>query len=433
MKQAISKAFSSAGLRQSFLVIFGNGFSAGVSAIALIIFSRLLGPEQFGIFSVAFSLQIITMRLADAGINIAAQKLIAQTYHHDQQLARVYLAAATRLKLITSSVLVCAGVIFAPYISDHWLHIPDPNIVRLAFLLSLVLIIFEYIALILQTIQAFKHSVFMSISQAVLKLVLAGGFILTGAINATTTFVLYSLTPLIGVILGVKYLPRWVRLPAQPTHQSYQDIGKIGRFTAIAVIAAAISENIDVLLVKSYLTEFDTGLFAAGARIALLLSLVAYSLGMVLNPRVAQYRQPDNLLSYLKKSSLVILVALISIPFLIPFSGLLIQITAGSDYLAATTSVRYLISSGMVLIATTPLIALFYLIDKPQYFAISGVVQTVILIAADSVLIPAYGINGAGFARLIARLGVFMFSLLYAAIATQKYLHALKEGQSKSS
>ena len=63
----------------------GNFTGMMTSAIALIIYSRFMGPAEFGLFSVAFAFMQIVVRIADFGTNMAAERTIARAYDHQSR------------------------------------------------------------------------------------------------------------------------------------------------------------------------------------------------------------------------------------------------------------------------------------------------------------------------------------------------------------
>jgi O-antigen/teichoic acid export membrane protein len=98
-------------------------------------------------------------------------------------------------------------------------------------------------------------------------------------------------------------------------------------------------------------------------------------------------------------------------------SPLAIRFTVGPDFAPATSSLNLLLISTAILAATSPFVALFYLFDKPQYFAYSGIIGSALLIGGDFWAIPAYGLVGAGYVRILSRLAVLLFTVIYARLA----------------
>ena len=420
ISKAVTYLTTSSGLRQSVLVLFGNGLSAALAALAMIIYSRLLGPVEFGVFSIGYSILQFITRLSDGGVHIAVQKLVASCYRNQPQEAATIAVAGSILKLGLSLVTAVGFWILAPVIGRQWLRIEQFDILRTAVVVSFAMVVFEYVAVILQSIHDFWHFVVISVVQGLVKFGVALWWWFWGLTNAGVALVSFAVAQLVGVGLGVYYLPNWIFKARLGEKKAFRAVWNISKFTSVAIIAAAFGDNIDVLLVKAYLPLYETGLFAAGVRLSLVLSLVAFSLGTVLASRVAQYQSIRHMRMYLRKSWLLVFGSLGAIALVVPLSKILILVTAGPEYVAATPAVAYLMAAGMIVVATTPLVAVFYAIDRPEYFAASGILQTVVLVGASLYLIPVNGIIGAAMAKLLARLVVFGFTVCYVLLAVNK-------------
>ncbi len=398
-------AKKSKALKDSAMMMVGNTFASGISAIALIIFSRYLGPEKFGIFSIGFSVVLLLSRLTDAGVNVAVQKFVAQTFEISHKKSKSYVQASFKIKSLLSITIIGIFFILAKPLSIYWLKTKHLSIVRIAVILSLATVAYEYIAVLHQSTRKFTYSIFMNIFQALSKAILAIGIWITHISDPIVALILYASSPLIGVFYGILRLPKWASLKYKQLNPKVKkNIMGIIKFTSIAVVAGAIGDNIDVLIVKSFLTEYDTGLYSAGSRLAILVSMLGYSLGTVLNPRVARYKDSKHFASYTKKAMLISIFAIISIIFIVPLTKFLIIITAGKQYLEATGAVQFLLSAGMITVATTPFVSMFYVLEKPSYFALSGIIQTTSLIIANIILIPQIGNLVAGQAKLLMRI-----------------------------
>ena len=105
----------------------------------------------------------------------------------------------------------------------------------------------------------------------------------------------------------------------------------------------------------------------------------------------------------------------------IPLAKFAILYSIGSSYLVAVESLQILLLSIAISAATVPYIALFYVFDSPQYYALSGLIQTTLLIAGDFYFIPLYGLNGSAWVRVGVRLVLLAFTLYYARRAYLKH------------
>lgn len=405
-------AMQSEGVKQAGVMTAGNLFATAVAAVAMIIISRGLGPEQFGVFSALFSLILILSKFGDLGISIAVQRYVANLGDSGQAVKIVQTSLYS--KLILSFILLVFGLIFGEYLAVYLLKLPDyASLVKLAFVLVFGVIIYEQATTLLTGLQKFNQAVIANLLQSTGKLLLVAGLIYRGLLTVGTGFVLYGLVPLVSALFSSRWLPRTFLLPRFDA-QAFRQLIAIAKWTSLSIIAASLAENIDIVIVQSLMNPYDTGLWASAVRIATLASLIGWSLGSVLNIRVAKYSDKKNLDVYLRKASLLALSAAVLTLLLVPFSSFLITLTVGPEYTPASASLNLLLISTAFLTATSPFAALFYLFDRPEYFAYSGILSAVSLIAGDLLLIPILGTTGAGYARIIMRLLVLGFTLVYA-------------------
>lgn len=414
----------SGGIFSIIIVSAGNFIGTFISAIALILFSRIMGPAEFGVFSAAFAAMLIIVRLSDMGINTAVERQIARESGKSLVEVDRYMRLALWLKLGFAFIVIAVGWAISPYLAHNVLRLDSVNILRLAFLASVGTIFFEYTALIFQATQKFGMVARITIAQAVGKLIVGLILIWQGALTATTGILLYGLMPFFGALTAWKPRPiSSYRLPKKINKEVFA-LSKVARWTAVAAISATLADNIDTLMVQSLMSSFDTGLFAAAARIAAFASIIGWSIGIVLSNRVASYTTKEHLHTYLSKAWKLAIGAFLGLLLIIPFSSLAISLTVGNEYLAATPVLQVLILASSLTAATTPFVALFYLFNKPKYYAISGVLQTAILLTGNYILVPQMGLMGAAYVRIIVRIFVLLFTLWYARRAYVEYFHS---------
>lgn len=427
VKNTLLRAYNSQGLRQSGLTVGANTFATGISAITLIILSRVLGPEQFGLFSVAFSLTLFLARFGDFGLNMAVQKYVSQLHESDSDRASGIIVAVAKLKAMIGLALFVIGIVFGKLISMQLFGIDEPLLIQISVAFSGVIIAYDFGLVLLQSALEFVKAALLPFLQSMLKLTTVGILMVKKIESVSFIYLLYTLAPLISVFAAWKFLPSWFSQKAKLEKTDKQLIMNMTKFTAIAVVSAAVVDHVDTLMVKMYLDEFETGLFAAASRISLLIAVMGYSLGAVLNARVARYAHQGHLETYLKKAMLMSACALVGIGLSMPFNGMLLSLTAGSAYVEALSSLNWLVASSFVVLATVPFVAIFYAVEFPLYFALSGIMQTISLIGLNALLIPRFGIEGAGYARLFSRVLILVLTLLIVVWVRRRKAHALAD------
>lgn len=412
----------SSGLLSIAILGSGNVIGMVISAIALILFSRFMGPTEFGIFSAAFAAMQIAIRLADFGTNLAAERSIARVHAIDLGLSDRLMRVALYFKLFSFAVVVAMGWILAPWISDSLLHLFNVSILRLAIILSIGTIFFEYSTLVFQSTHHFALAARIMVAQAIGKLVFGLIFIFQGGLHAVQALLIYGILPGVGALLGWhRHTISSFALP-KTWEKDLKSILTIAKWTAVAALATTLAENIDILMVQSFMTSFDTGIWSGVGRIATFASVLGLSVGAVLNVRVAKYIESIHLLAYLKKSWKIALAIFVGLLLAIPFASLAITLTIGTSYLAGTLPLQILIFSTALAGATIPYTALFYLFDTPQYYTYFGIIQIIVLVVGDLIFIPQFGLIGAAWVRVAVRLAIFVFTLYYANQSYKKHL-----------
>lgn len=112
VKKKLIGLLSSQGLRQSFVVVVGNTAATAISAIALIVISRLLGPSAFGEFSVGFAVVLIMIRFCDLGLNSALQKYIPRADTSARQNALFSFATLAKVGLCIGEETKARGSLY---------------------------------------------------------------------------------------------------------------------------------------------------------------------------------------------------------------------------------------------------------------------------------------------------------------------------------
>lgn len=410
----MSQLVKSKGLLSIFVLGSGNVIGTIISAITLILFSRFMGPAEFGLFSAAFAAMQIVVRLSDLGTNMAAERAIARVHGKDDKLSSRLMRVTLYFKIMSFAICLIIAWLLAPWISQSLLHIQNIGLIRLSFALALGTIFFEYSTIVFQSTHRFSRVARITIAQAVGKLLFGLIFIWQGILHATSGLLIYGLMPGIGAIAG--WNNSTLRSFALPMSwkKDIRLILKVAKWTAIAAIAATLADNIDTLLVQSFMSSYDTGIWSGAVRIAGFASLLGWSVGSVLNVRVAKYHDKKNLDQYLKKAWKLALFIFIALVICVPLASLAIKLTIGGAYLSGTIPLQILIVAAGLSGASAPYVALFYLFDRPQYYAIAGVVQTIILIFGDLLFIPQYGLIGAAWVRVVVRIAILLFTLIYA-------------------
>ncbi len=402
------KIISSQGFQQSVITFGGTLVATGISALTIILISRMLGPVEFGIFSLVFAIFSLFIKFGDAGFLYAMQKFVPtareKSEHEVQQVLQHITGLRWKLLLLWIPALLLSPVVTWAFQLPAWWIYPA------ALIFALIGIWFEHCMSLYQSLHRFIPAMVMFISQSALKLLIVGGLIFLGVKSAVSITVIYYLLPLLVLLPFLFLLKKYLR----PTFTFEKELtGRLTQFlrhNSVQVIAIAIADNLDVLIVQLFLGVYLTGIYGGISRVAFLFSVLAISLGNVLNIRASRYILKADRQAFMKKSWGIVALSVGSCLAVIITAPWLLQYTIGSEYLMALTEFRILTISSFLLFMTVPFSSLFYSIEYPQYFSRVGWLLSGTLILFDLLLIPVFGLMGAAVARIISRVVVMILT-----------------------
>jgi O-antigen/teichoic acid export membrane protein len=409
LKKIGSAALVSGALRQSAVATVGNIVTGVVSAVAIILASRILGPTQFGVFSVASSLIAVGSKIGDWGLNSIVTRFLPRS-KDDFAQSRPLLAQLVQWKLAATLIGAAVLLFFGPQFRE-WLRFPYP-VAWLAIVVGAVVLAgYEYVYLILSALHEFVWLGFFGVIQAVLKMAAFTGLWVVGLQSATSITLAYAIAPLASIVLIFRHLKRWLLIsPATADKALRRQIMRFAPHASVGVVSMALISNIDLLLVQTRLSPFETGLYAGAGRISLFIALIAASVGGVLNNRVVRYQDRSTRIVYLKKSAVLFLAAGLGFLIFLPLARLVLVMTIGPEYLSGLPTLIVLVGNAFLGLAIIPYISFFYSVDKPAYFSIGGLIQVASIVVITLILMPRYGLISAAYARLAATMILGLFT-----------------------
>lgn len=315
------------GSKASLVNIVGSGVAASISALAVIALSKSLGPTGFGIFSVGLALSLFILRLTDLGMGQVLVKYLP--LHQDRKEATRIFSVSNSIRLLSTLVLSAGILVFSARLSVE-LGLTGVLVLRIAVIGNLVTVLFDQFSAALYGLHRYYAAISLNIVQAVVKLSLVAAVVLGVTLSPESALLWYLTAPLVSVLVAALLLPEsvngWLTKKLNPT---WHEVRSFALNNYVAGIALVIVLNIELLLVNRLLGAELAGIVAAGSKIALFISMIGVSLGSVLNTRTPQYQQMRDLMSFYKKSWIILglslLGAVVSIvltkPLLLLISG----------------------------------------------------------------------------------------------------------------
>ncbi|MCF0259049.1 MAG: flippase [Erysipelotrichaceae bacterium] len=194
-----------------------------------------------------------------------------------------------------------------------------------------------------------------------------------------------------------------------------QHLKPVSTFFAITA-ATTIYTNLDTVMLGFMKGDYEVGLYNAAVKIKTLLTALVTSLGTVLLPRLSYYMETNRKAEFSRLISRAFsFVLLFAVPvslFAMAFSGQILDVLSGPEYLPAMGAMIVLMPA-VVLIGLSNVSGIQILVplgrEKQVLYSVSA--GALLDLALNLVLIPEYGAAGAAMGTLAAEILVLLWQL----------------------
>ncbi len=383
-------------------------FTTGLSFLKIFILARLLGPEQFGLFSLVMIALGTTESITQTGVNI--------TMLQSKQPIKYFLDTAFVISIIRGfligSLMILIGYLMANYYNE-------PSLFPMIAVVALVPIIKGFInpAIVSwqKSFQFSKDSLYASLRltvETIAQIVLA--------------FTIHSVWALcLGVIVGALFevILSFLMLKEKPVFHYIKSRGeaifKNAKWLSLSSLLSYLNDNIDDFLLGKIVGTYKLGIYhnayALSHKANYELSKSAYHGVIPIFTKMTEDHEKARLRRAFYKSmiSTLIIVSLVSLP-LIFFPKLLVSILLGEQWLEAVDILRILTFAGLVHTVANVSYALIIAKKKYLYLNLHMITSLVLMVAGIVLFGKSYGLIGAVSGILLARSIALPIALLGA-------------------
>lgn len=383
--EKIKKLIMSQTIRDTMVSFVGLGFTAVVGFVYTIILARILGPEQFGVFSAVSALIAIIYSLGDLGI---AASLI--NYIPKLRDKKAILVSTSFWFEVFIAILIM--LIFSGFAIFYEKIVPGslPSQILIAGILAVNYFFIGYLQGIFTADRRFVEYSLSQIIDAGLKIIIIFFLLNSSRLSIESAILANVISTLISLIYCFSKEKKYIN--QRFDRNIFNQIFHFAKWIAVTRIFSVFISRIDVILLNLLSGSFEAGIFSAANRITFLFALLVSSLGSVINPRFSGFDDKKKTLIYIKK--LFGLIALIAVFMLAAslFAKPIINIVFGDKYTSAIPVFQALTVAMIPFIfslATTP--AIIYTFNQPRFVARLTVVQVILMVIFEIILIPRFG------------------------------------------
>jgi O-antigen/teichoic acid export membrane protein len=377
-------------LRSLSWVGVGSLISAALGAVFSILGGRLLGPEEYGKFTLVQSVAMFLYIPMLMGFDIAMLKYNAEKSELARQKSIV--STAYIIIIVFAVISVAVMLLFAQPLARVFAATPE------LFCLSVYFaVLYAFLTLGQTTLRSVDRMRAFALSQPMYAVILLIAFALLLLLGRRSfgamvypNLIAFAIT---GLVIHLLYNRQYFSF-----HFDTAWARTLTRF-AFAYIVAGISyviySNIGKIIIAHYMTVADVGIY--GAYFTATMNIASILLGifnMVFLPTASRYTDKRPLLHHFNR--LVPLIVVLGIPLIIGI-GYLILLLYGGGYpfnilwlaLFAVTAVSFIIRGFYISLSTS---------EGPRgalLSSVSGVTTALVSLGLCLILVPAIGIAGA--------------------------------------
>jgi len=245
-----------------------------------------------------------------------------------------------------------------------------------------------------------------------LTLIMIGVLILTHTINPFTTASAYLL-PSVPLFIWMTYdLLRTYKVKMRDSYKQFKKLFSYGLGSYGNDLLGQFSFYIDQIIIAGLLRPADLGLYAVAVSLSRMVNFFSNSITVVLFPKASELSKEEAISLTFKAFRISTTFTLLGSLILMIIAPLVIPLLYGKDFNTALTVFRLLllevtISGGTLILAQT-----FMALGKPKFVSILQGVGLMLVIPLLFLLVPKFGLYGAGIAMLSSAVLRFIFIIL---------------------
>ena len=409
-------------IKQSLIVACGKFGAAGLGYLIGLIIARMLGPEQFGLFSFFVVITIIGSSLiGDAFAHAVIRNYIAYKKNNSENTANA-LFNALAMRIIMGLPIIIIGVFFGRYIaltvfSDEQYTIP----IILGCIGSLTMAIWNFSLTILQATESFKSYSLLTPAVNLLRVLSLPVILSMNLLTLEVIIVLHvGFYFLCGVIAtwSMRHLFKGGRFSMEEIKSQFN----FSKWIALAIICLLLQTHLAIPVLGYYSTKYAVGIYAAGATLLIIVDYITTAILTVQYPKVSKLRDLNSQKVFAKHSfNLSIAIALLLSPGLFIIEPVIIMLY-GPEFKESVPVFQILLVGLLATSITQPLNQIFLAQNKSYYWSIIMMTSLIVWIVVSFFLIPKLGAIGAALTTTIARFSNSCISvtLLFHALYSKK-------------
>lgn len=393
-------------------VLSGNIVAQGIGFLAIIIISRDLGPEQYGIFSLLLAVFTVATQVSDFGVSTSYVKYVSENLSKAKEIFVTVILSKVVLSLVVISTLYFSSGL----ISDFFFESKEYK--RLIEIIAIAILFHAFFAVIVshfQAVQNFKIFAYLNIAHNFLKLlsVVIVAFAFSQEKHLEYFILTYAFV-VVTLILAISLKNyRLLRFIKQFDFDYFIQIYKLGFWVFLSSLAVMVIMRLDIMMLQKMSSSLEVGYYSVAMNLAMIFPLITASLVTTLLPKMDDFLKTHTVKEYVQRvlsKTKYVLAILIVMELLSPF---VIKLLFGEQYIESISVFQILLVAFTFGVIINPISLVMYSINKAYLLTIMNWIQLPLNYFGNLILIPIWQADGAAMMFSSINLLGFLFIIIY--------------------
>ncbi len=409
----VKSYYKSTVLQDLLKVLSGNIVAQGIGFLTIILISRDLGPEQYGIFSLLLSIFTIAVQVSDFGVSTSYVKYVSENLVKAKDIFVIVVLSKVILSFLITTVLFFTSDFISLYFFEISIY---SELIQLIALSIFFHAFFGVLVSHFQAIQNFKVFAWLNIVHHTLKLL---SVVLIAALFENEKhleyFILsysYAVALLLFLILitNIKCLTQ-IKIK---NFYYFIEIYKLGFWVFLSSLATIVIMRLDIMMLQKMSTSEEVGYYSVAMNLAMIFPLITASLVTTLLPKMDQFLKERSVKEYifriLSKAKYVIGILIV----LEITSLFVIKALFGDEYIQSISVFQILLVAFIFGVIINPISLVMYSINRAYLLTAMNWVQLPLNYFGNLLLIPILQADGAAISTTFVRIfaGFYLLVIL---------------------
>lgn len=400
-------------LKNLLMVFASEGVGGLLSFVIVLVSARLLGVEQFGVFSYILAVTSVCQLIADFGLT----NLIVREVAKDKDKANYIMSNVLTLAWGLSLLILALVVLIA------FSTLEDTQQQFAAILMGIAVLATYHSVVYSSVCRAFERMGYNAFSFVAHKVILLGLiYFFTSEfspfssllIGITAAYLIANLCQYVYffIVVSKNFIRFGFGRDFAFAWQLLKDAVPIGA----SMVVRRLTLQVDTLLLGVLATSGAVGLFSASYKVVQVVDMIPFAICLPLFPALSRMAssEPEKLEGFFRLTLSGFL--LLSIPltgYVFISAENLIELFYGSSFVNAVPSLQILAFAIIGLFVNMLLSYVFMALGKQRFYLTAAITCLTVNAAVDTVLIPIMGATGAAWGTLFGELSYFCLCVLF--------------------